>query len=171
MSSTHPDTGARTAPVPSPRKAGGHRGGSVDPGGGGQAIEVSAVCLFDESGRVLTVRKRGTTKWMLVGGKPEPGETARQCALREVAEELGILLDGSLLRGLGTFTTTAANEGVPLTAHVFRTGQRVEPRVCAELEELRWVDPGDPGADQAPLNTDLVFPLLVAERQRRSRRG
>lgn len=35
-------------------------------------IEVSAVCLFDDSGRVLTVRKRGTSGWMLVGGKPEP---------------------------------------------------------------------------------------------------
>lgn len=134
-------------------------------------IEVSAVCLFDEAGRVLTVRKRGTSKWMLVGGKPEPGETARECALREVAEELGVVLDGTRLRELDTFASTAANEGVPLTAHVFCSDQRVEPRVCAELEELRWVDPAEPGPDQAPLNTDLVFPLLAAGREPRSTRG
>lgn len=108
---------------------------------------------------------------MLVGGKPEPGETPRDCALREVEEELGVSLDGTRLRELGTFTSTAANEGVPLMAHVFRSDQRVEPQVCAELEELRWVDPADPGPDQAPLNTDLVFPLLVAGRGPRSTRG
>lgn len=125
-------------------------------------IEVSAVCLFDDSGRVLTVRKRGTTKWMLVGGKPEPGEDALDCAIREVREELGATLDPGRLRPLGVFHTTAANEGVPLRATVFTSDQRVAPRVQAELEELRWVDPAAPGDDQAPLNTDLVFPLLCS---------
>ena len=39
-------------------------------------IVVSAVCVFDRSGRLLTVRKRGTDKFMHPGGKPEAGETA-----------------------------------------------------------------------------------------------
>ncbi|HEX9086427.1 MAG TPA: NUDIX domain-containing protein, partial [Arthrobacter sp.] len=39
-------------------------------------IIVSAVCVFDEAGRLLTVRKRGTDKFMHPGGKPEAGETA-----------------------------------------------------------------------------------------------
>ena len=39
-------------------------------------IIVSAVCVFDAAGRLLTVRKRGTDKFMHPGGKPEPGETA-----------------------------------------------------------------------------------------------
>lgn len=125
-------------------------------------IEVAAVCLFDDEGRVLTVRKRGTSKWMLVGGKPEPGESPRDTAVREVAEELGVHLDGTALRPLGRFETIAANEGVPLVAHVFISDERVVPQVQAELEELRWVDPASPGEDQAPLNIDLVFPLLGA---------
>lgn len=124
-------------------------------------IEVSAVVLRDRESRVLTVRKRGTTKWMLVGGKPEPGEDALSCVLREVDEELGVRLDPSRLTMLGTFHTIAANEGVPLTAHVYRSDELVSPHLQAELEELRWVDPGAPGPDQAPLNTELVFPLLV----------
>ena len=101
---------------------------------------------------------------MLVGGKPEADETALQCALREVSEELGVQLDESRLRDLGTFHSTAVNEGVPLTAHVFISDERVTPGIHAELAALRWVDPADPGDGQAPLNTDLVFPLLAAAR-------
>lgn len=125
-------------------------------------IEVSAVCLFDEDGRVLTVRKRHTSGWMLVGGKPETGETDRDCVIREVEEELGVALDPAALTKLGDFHSTAVNEGVPLTAHVFVSTQRVTPSPRAEIAELRWVDPADPGPDQAPLNIDLVFPLLGA---------
>lgn len=127
-------------------------------------IEVAAVVLRDGGGRVLTVRKAGTTKWMLPGGKPEAGETPLDTAMREIAEELGVALDPGRLRPLGRFETIAANEGVPLVAHVFVTDQRVEPHVRAELEGLRWVDPTSPGHDQAPLNTDLVFPLVGSTR-------
>lgn len=129
-------------------------------------IEVSAVCLFDEIGRVLTVRKRGTRKWMLVGGKPEPGETERDCAIREVHEELGVRLDASRLRELGTFRSIAANEGGQLIAHVFVSDERVLPHIQAELVGLRWVDPAEPGDDQAPLNTELVFPLISRDTYR-----
>ena len=104
---------------------------------------------------------------MLVGGKPEAGETPRQCAVREVSEELGVGLNADRLRDLGTFHSIAVNEGVPLTAHVFISDERVSPSVQAELAALRWVDPADPGDGQAPLNIDLVFPLLVSEGERR----
>ena len=41
---------------------------------------VAAVCLRDDHGRVLTVRKRGTASFMLLGGKIEAGETPGQAA-------------------------------------------------------------------------------------------
>src|SRR4029079_7573209 len=52
-------------------------------------IVVAAVALVRD-GHVLTVRKRGTERFMLVGGKLEPGESARDAALRETREEVGI---------------------------------------------------------------------------------
>ena len=55
-------------------------------------IRVAAVVFRDAEGRVLTVRKRGTQKFMLVGGKLKPGETAEQAAEREVAEHARRLL-------------------------------------------------------------------------------
>ena len=73
-------------------------------------IVVSAVCVFDEAGRLLTVRKRGTDKFMHPGGKPEAGETAAQTAARELAEEVGIVLAAEELVLLGIWFADAANE-------------------------------------------------------------
>ncbi|MBP6684877.1 MAG: NUDIX domain-containing protein, partial [Leucobacter sp.] len=75
-----------------------------------EAIRVSAVVIRDPEGRVLNVRKRGTSMLMLPGGKPEPGEDPRDTAIREFAEELGVQLDPLRLRGLGEFRSPAANE-------------------------------------------------------------
>ena len=53
-------------------------------------IRVAAVVFRDGEGRVLTVRKRGTERFMLPGGKPEAGEEFIDTAAREVDEELGL---------------------------------------------------------------------------------
>src|SRR5690606_24338088 len=63
----------------------------------GDAIVVSAVVLADADGHVLIVRKKGTTSFMHPGGKPEPGEAPERCAVREVEEELGLVLEPELL--------------------------------------------------------------------------
>lgn len=129
-------------------------------------ITVSAVC-FSRVGRILTVRKRGTSMFMLPGGKPEAGESAAECAAREVHEELGVVVAPDALRLVGTFDAVAANEaGFTVRATVFAHDGDVEPVVQAELEEARWVDPatGIDDAHEAPLNRVHVFPMLVAAR-------
>ena len=130
-------------------------------------ITVSAVLFERADGRVLTVRKRGTASYMLPGGKPEPGESPIECALREVDEELGIVLTPGDVTSFGEYRTRAANEaGFALEATVFRCLQEVEPRLQAELDDLRWVDPRRAIHDdtEAPLNREHVFPALVAAR-------
>lgn len=122
--------------------------------------------MRDPHGRVLNVRKRGTTSLMLPGGKHEPGEDPRDTAVREFTEELGIALDVTLLRSLGVFETAAANEpGHLLVAAVFEhpfvpAAASAAPR--AEIEYLEWVDPALAREDMAPLNTEHVFPALLA---------
>ncbi|WP_237189318.1 NUDIX domain-containing protein [Rothia nasimurium] len=54
-------------------------------------IVVSALVIRNSLGEVLTVRKRGTTGFMLPGGKPEPGETAEETARREAAEDVNVI--------------------------------------------------------------------------------
>ena len=82
-------------------------------------IEVSAVVFFDARRRMLTVRKRGTELFMHPGGKPEPGESSVETAVREVAEELGVRVRPTELTFLGTFVAGAANEADTLVkAHL-----------------------------------------------------
>ncbi|MCK8615785.1 NUDIX hydrolase [Gordonia sp. C13] len=131
-------------------------------------IRVSAVVLRDSAGAVLTVRKRGTARFMFPGGKPEPGETALQTAIRECREELHLELDPSELQSRGVYRAVAANEdGFDVEAEVFvsttvldRDARTLSP--AAEIAELRW-QPLDGSAfppDLAPL-TECVLPELV----------
>ena len=100
-------------------------------------IRVAAVVFRDGAGRVLAVRKRGTERFMLPGGKPEPGEEFIDTAAREVDEELGLSVLPADLDPLGTFASEAANEpGHALESHVFtlRGTLTQVPAVAAEIE-------------------------------------
>jgi len=99
---------------------------------------------------------------MLPGGKPEPGESAAQAAIRECAEELGLKLGREQLTALGVFTADAANEpGLTLEGSVFEHPLPGEPRAAAEIAELRWLEPTQPlPYDLAPLLEPHVLPTL-----------
>lgn len=125
-------------------------------------IHVSAAIIDDGAGRVLVVRKRGTTRFMQPGGKPEQGETPAQTLLRELHEELGLELDENAIEPLGRFVSAAANEpGHRVVADAFRTTiDPSEVSVQAELEELRWITPDDVSAlPLAPLSVEHLLPL------------
>ena len=69
----------------------------------------------DTKGRILLGRKKrgfGVSKWNGFGGKIEPGETFRQCAIRELQEETGLQAKGGDLDlvGLLDFRFIAAPE-------------------------------------------------------------
>lgn len=125
-------------------------------------IVVSAVALV-RGDAVLTVRKRNTSRFMLVGGKPEPGESALECAVRETFEETGLRLDALDL--LGEFTSEAANEpGHDLVSTVYTAALTGEPVAAAEIAELRWTDLEGAYDDLAPMLEFNVLPLLRAAR-------
>ena len=133
-------------------------------------IQVAAVVLRDAEGKVLTVRKRGTSRFMLPGGKPEPGEQPRQTALREVQEEIGLEILPDALVALGRFTAPAANEPdhqVISDAFVAEDLDQSllleELRPAAEIEEIRWSTLDDllTGTDVAPLLSEQIIPALT----------
>lgn len=122
-------------------------------------IRVSAVLAHDDRGRVLTVRKRGTSMYMFPGGKPEPGETPLATAVREFAEELGVHLDPARFTDLGVHREAAANEpGHVVEGAVFRYDDPVQVTgVAAEIEDLRWIPARPPFADDvAPLAQKIL---------------
>jgi 8-oxo-dGTP diphosphatase len=124
-------------------------------------IHVSAAVIIDAEGRLLVVRKSGTTAFMQPGGKPEPGETPGETLSRELGEELGIRVCAVDLRALGSFTAAAANEpGFLVVADVFAAdiGQQ-HPVAGAEIAELRWVTRADADhLDIAPLAREYFLP-------------
>lgn len=125
-------------------------------------IRVSAVVLRRADGAVLMVRKHGTHMFMNPGGKPEPGESPADCAVREVAEELRLELDPSSLVDLGQHAAPAANEsGFVVRADCFLHPSPVPDDVApaAEIAEVRWVGSADDDAILAPLFTDVLRPL------------
>lgn len=104
-------------------------------------IKVTGVVLRRANGDVLTVRKRNTGMFMFPGSKPEPGETPLDTAIREVEEELGLVLAPEDLVPVGEWLTDAANEpGHGLHSHVFMglTLLADAPVPAREIAELRW---------------------------------
>jgi 8-oxo-dGTP diphosphatase len=125
-------------------------------------LTISAACLLDAEGRLLLVRKRGTSAFMLPGGKHEAGEDALAALCRELQEELGLTLPRDAFTPLGRFQAPAANEADTwISAEVF-TGQVQAPvSVAAELDAQRWLVRGEPWPeDLAPLLRLHVLPAL-----------
>ncbi|MDF2045902.1 MULTISPECIES: NUDIX domain-containing protein [Microbacterium] len=124
-------------------------------------IRVSAAVITDAEGRLLLVRKAGTTAFMQPGGKPEAGETAAETLARELAEEINLDVDPAALEPLGEFAAAAANEpGFEVVADVFRVdiGDQ-QPVLDAEIVELRWVTAATAsGIEIAPLAREYFLP-------------
>lgn len=76
------------------------------PDDGRRRAAVAQVLLYDDEGRACflitrraaTLRKH-TGQWALPGGRLDAGETAERAALRELQEEVGLILDESTVLG------------------------------------------------------------------------
>ncbi|WP_439565364.1 NUDIX hydrolase [Microcella sp.] len=146
--------------TPQPREGAGAAPESAE----SSVIRVAAALIVDGDGRLLLVRKAGTSVFMQPGGKYEPGETGAQTLARELNEELGLEIAPDALDPLGTFLAPAANEaGMLVEAEVFRAaiGPSAVLTVGAEIAELRWLHPAEFGSvPVAPLVTERMLDLL-----------
>jgi 8-oxo-dGTP diphosphatase len=128
-------------------------------------IEIAVALLCRRDGRTLVVRKRGTTTFIQPGGKLEPGERPVDALCRELEEELGLRVSAADLTFAGSYDGVAVNEpGFTVVAHAFRITVDTALAATAEIEELAWIDPANPGdIVLAPLTRDRFFPLLVSD--------
>lgn len=124
-------------------------------------IEIVAALICDADGKILLVRKRGTTAFMQPGGKRDNGEDDHTALARELDEELGCRVIAGSQRHLGDFVCAAANEpGREAKAAVYAVEVSGIIAPAAEIEEVAWVDPARPDARPlAPLTRDHILPL------------
>ena len=125
-------------------------------------VEVVGAVIRDATGRLLTVRKRRTQRFMLPGGKREPGEDDIAALARELSEELGVTIVSARL--LSRFEAPAANEpGATVRSSAYIVEIDGEIAIAAEIEELLWIDPAaPPNVPIAPLLTGQILPALIA---------
>lgn len=107
-------------------------------------ILVAAVALVRDR-RVLMVTARGRDVIYMPGGKIDPGETARDAAIREAREEVSVELDPSSIAELFTVTVQAHGEpdGRLVEMRVFAGATRDDPVASAEVDAVHWVTTAD----------------------------
>lgn len=124
-------------------------------------IHIAAALIIRPDGQTLLCRKANTATFMQPGGKLEPGETAAVALIRELEEELGLVLAESDLTLLGRFEAVAANEPesrVAADCFLVETGAPVA--AAREIAELVWIDPlAPPRIPLAPLTAEHILPL------------
>jgi 8-oxo-dGTP diphosphatase len=132
----------------------------------GGTIRIVAALIRDRDGRVLLVRKRGTSAFMQPGGKRDAGENDIAALSREIAEELGCRVVSDSLHPLGAFDAPAANEpGWQVQANLYAVEVVGDISPGREIDEMIWINPAAP-ADilLAPLTRDHILPLAAASR-------
>jgi 8-oxo-dGTP pyrophosphatase MutT (NUDIX family) len=126
-----------------------------------KTIHIAAALLIRPDGQTLLVRKRNTQAFMQPGGKIEHGEQPVSALIRELHEELNVLIEPTQAHYLGAFSAPAANEpGFEVHCELFRVQVEGPVTPAAEIEEVRWVDADGHGElVLAPLTRDHILPL------------
>ena len=108
-----------------------------------KVVLVAACALIDADGRVL-IAERPSGKpmaglWEFPGGKVDAGERPEDALIRELQEELGIVVNESCLAPLTFASHTYTEFHLLMPLYVCRRGQgTVSPR---EGQKLAWVRP------------------------------
>jgi 8-oxo-dGTP pyrophosphatase MutT (NUDIX family) len=126
-----------------------------------KVIRIAAALLIGADGRTLLVRKRGTQAFMQPGGKIDAGESAAEALVRELYEELGLVVAAEHAQFLGEFSAVAANEpGFEVNCQLYQLHVEQEVVPAAEIEEIVWVDAASiDHLHLAPLTRDSILPL------------
>jgi 8-oxo-dGTP diphosphatase len=106
-------------------------------------VLVAACALVDSDGRVLIAQRPAGKPmaglWEFPGGKVEPGERPEQTLIRELEEELGIIVNEACLAPLTFASHVYADFHLLMPLYVCR---RWEQTVTAkEGQKLAWVRP------------------------------
>lgn len=122
-------------------------------------IKYAAVIIQD--GKLLLVRKKGTKIFISPGGKPNPGETEKDCLCREVREELGVIMTSAEIYRTDYSISVFEDDNIKVTSYLVEISGKPVP--SSEIEEIRWVSVADvPSLSVGSIFRDGVIPQLIA---------
>jgi 8-oxo-dGTP diphosphatase len=113
---------------------------------------VAWVCL--EDGRILCGRPRGKDVFYIPGGKREGAETDLQTLLREITEELAVVLLPDTVRHVGTY------EAGQVRMSCYTGDYQGTLVASSEIDELAWFSYAD--RSRVPPVDQLLFDDLQA---------
>lgn len=129
-------------------------------------LQVVALALFHPvKKRFLIVRRNsqqssGVGHWEFPGGKIEPGETHKQALLREIAEELGVMLSESGLRFIHSNLYQYPQRLIEI--HLYRYDKAIDQFSLVDHDQQAWVDETDIGRfDLAPADVAFIEHLFT----------
>lgn len=126
-------------------------------------VKYGLVILKDK--KFLINRKKGTTLFLMPGGKPEHGEAVEDCLIREIREEHACELLRKSIQYFGVFEDIAANEPNTLVSIHLYIGTIVgSPSVSSEIEEQRWFGRNDDPTVLSPIIRNKILPALVEKK-------
>ncbi len=115
-------------------------------------VFTAIVALINDQEAKFLVGKRPMDKknypgwWEFPGGKVEAGETAAQAAVREMAEEVGVVIQPKDLIALGETVhdyPELEETGIKVFCTVFACHRWTGSPVSNEGQELAWVHPNE----------------------------
>ena len=116
------------------------------------------VLVVNDEGKVALLNQNyiSTTYKNLVSGYMKPGESAEECAMREVEEEIGVHMYALELK----FTRWFARSEVLMVGFIGYTHD-TDLTLSVEVDAAGWFDPAEAGALVHPKETGSVSGILV----------
>ena len=126
------------------------------------AVDPATLIFVIRGGEILLIRKKrglGAGKINGPGGRLEPGETPEACAMRELAEELGVVAVDPIRLGDHRFQFV---DGYSTYVHVYRASDLQGTPVETDEAIPMWINLDAIPFDEMWEDDRLWLPLLVA---------
>ena len=103
-------------------------------------IRCACLVVANSSAEILLVRVRDNQKWYLPGGKIEADEAPVEALIRELSEELGLVLNVNELSYLITLIGPAygVDDSVELVCFIAQAIATLQPQ--AEISEVKFIN-------------------------------
>lgn len=114
--------------------------------------------LKDKS--ILSTKSFGKDKYYIPGGKRDGNETDEKALIREIQEELNVILDLKSLIYIGVFEAQAHghSEGVSVKMTCYSGSYSGQLKACSEIEAFKWLNYSD--KDKISEVDKLIFDYL-----------